>query len=320
MKKEINDNKDIEKAEDTENKEDIEKEQHEKTEEPVKEKIVPAADEKKEAAKPIGKENFFKKRREKEVFDKEAWKPKTDLGRKVKSGEIKDIGEILDKGCRILESAIVEVLLPELESDLLMIGQSKGKFGGGQRRVFKQTQKKTQEGNKPHFSTLAVVGNKNGFVGIGYGTSKETVPAREKALRKAKLNIIKVRRGNGSWESDSTEPTSIPFAVEGRCSGVKIKLFPAPKGTGLSIEPECAKMLELAGIKDIRSKTLSRRKTKINIIKACFYALKQLSKIKLTDEQKALVGVVEGKISPEKDQEIQDEASQKQIMETVAEE
>ena len=80
---------------------------------------------------------------------------------------------------------IVDILLPNLETDLLLIGQSKGKFGGGQRRVFRQTQKKTREGNKPKFSTIAIAGNKDGYVGIGYGKSKETVPAREKAFRSA---------------------------------------------------------------------------------------------------------------------------------------
>ena len=54
--------------------------------------------------------------------------------------------------------------------------------------------RKTAEGNKPHFAALAVVGNKNGYVGIGYGKARETVPAREKAVRNAKLNVIKIRR------------------------------------------------------------------------------------------------------------------------------
>ena len=98
----------------------------------------------------------------KRAFDAEGWKPKTDIGKKVKSGEIKDIGEILDKGWKMLEPEIADALLPNLDIDLLMIGQAKGKFGGGQRRVFKQTQKKTQEGNKPKFATFAVAGNSNG--------------------------------------------------------------------------------------------------------------------------------------------------------------
>src|SRR3989338_6609376 len=133
--------------------------------------------------------------REKRMIDREKWKPKTSIGKKVWDGSITDIDYLIDNGIKILEPEITDLLLANLETDLLLIGQSKGKFGGGKRRVFKQTQKKTQEGNKPKFATLAVVGNKDGYVGIGYGKSKETVPARETAIRQAKLNVFKVVRG-----------------------------------------------------------------------------------------------------------------------------
>jgi hypothetical protein len=73
----------------------------------------------------------------------EGWKPKTSLGKKVHSGEINDIDTILDNGMRILEPQITDMLMPGLQKELLLIGQSKGKFGGGSRRIFKQTQKKT---------------------------------------------------------------------------------------------------------------------------------------------------------------------------------
>lgn len=214
-------------------------------------------------------------------FGKEGWKPKTLLGKKVKNGEISNIDQILDKRDRILEYQIVDILLPNLSTDLLLIGQSKGKFGGGQKRVFKQTQKKTQEGNKPHFATMAVVGNEDGYIGVGYGKSKETVPAREKAIRSAKLNIIKIRRGCGSWQCGCDAPHTIPFTVEGKCGSVIIKLMPAPRGTGLCIEEKCQKILKLAGIKDIWSKTLGQTRTKINMVNACFNALKNLMEIKV---------------------------------------
>ncbi|MFH1592538.1 MAG: 30S ribosomal protein S5 [Candidatus Woesearchaeota archaeon] len=214
-------------------------------------------------------------------FDVESWKPKTEIGRKVKAGEIKTFEEVLAIGHKILEWEIVEVLMPDLQSELLSVGQSKGKFGGGKRSIWKQTQKKTQEGNKPKFATMAVVGNKKGYVGIGYGKSKETVPAREKAIRNAKLNMISIRFGCGSWEGDPSGNNSIPFAVEGKCGSVRMKLIPAPKGTSLIVEKECAKVLELAGIKDIYSKTFGHTKTKLNLIKACFNALENLSKTRI---------------------------------------
>lgn len=229
-------------------------------------------------------------------FDASSWNPKTELGRKVKNGEIKDIDEILDNGMKILEPEIVDMLIPGLESDLILVGQSKGKFGGGKRTIWRQTQKKTMEGNKPSFGAMAVVGNKNGYVGLGMGKARETVPAREKALRRAKLNIIKIRRGSGSWVDDSGTPNSIPIKQTGRCGSVSLTLIPAPRGTNLCVESECKKLLRLAGIKDIYSKSYGHTTTKINMLKACFDALQKVSKAKLQDDYKKLTGTVDGKL------------------------
>ena len=112
----------------------------------------------------------------KKGFDREAWKPRTELGKKVKAGEINLMSGVIDTGKKILEPEIVDALLPNLESEFINIGQSKGKFGGGKRSIWRQTQKKTKEGNKPKFSTLIVVGNRNGYVGLGRGKAKETMP------------------------------------------------------------------------------------------------------------------------------------------------
>jgi len=219
-------------------------------------------------------------RREEQGFDKDAWTPKTSLGKKVKEGKI-TLDEILESGIRIMEPEIVDALVPNLESELLLIGQAKGKFGGGQRRVFKQTQKKTNEGNKPSFATFVVVGDKKGLVGLGYGKARETVPAREKAIRNAKLNVMKIRKGCGSWQCGCKESHSIPFAVEGKCGSVRVKLMPAPKGTGLIVESECQQVLSKAGIQDVWSRTLGQTKTKINLIKACQQALTKLGTTKI---------------------------------------
>ncbi len=231
--------------------------------------------------------------------NKLAWKAKTSLGKKVLSGEITELSKILDQGQKILEPEIIDVLLPNAQTDLLLIGQSKGKFGGGQKRVFKTTQKKTKEGNKPKFATFGVVGNEDGFVGIGYGKSKETVPAREKAFRRAKLNIMKIRRGCGSWRCNCGESHSIPFKIEGKCGSSIISIMPAPKGTGLKVEKECAKILKLAGIKDAWSKTHGQTKTKINLVKACDKALKQLTETKIMSKHIEQLGIVAGGVQPE---------------------
>lgn len=226
----------------------------------------------------------------KKEFNLENWQPKTEIGRKVKSGEITSIDEILSSGKRILETEIVDYLVPNIQVELLLVGQSKGKFGGGKRSIWRQTQKKTSEGNKPKFATFALVGNKDGYVGIGFGKSRETMPAREKAIRNAKLNLIKVKRGCGSWACGCGKDHSIPFKTEGKSSSVKLRLMPAPKGTKLTVEKECQKILEFAGIKDIYSKT-SKSKTKMGLIKACFESLKNLSKVKVKQQHAIRLGI-----------------------------
>ena len=207
------------------------------------------------------------------------WEPKTQLGRDVKNGKIKDIDEILNGGKKILESEIVDSLL-NLKSDLIAIGQSKGKFGGGKRRAWRQTQRKTQEGNIPSFSTISVMGDENGHVGIGSGKAKETLPARDKSIRKAKINVFKVHRGCSSFDCSCSELHTIPFIVNGKSGGVRITLMPAPQGTGLVVANELKKVLKFAGIKDIYSKTFGKKRTTFNIVKACIDALKKTGKDK----------------------------------------
>jgi small subunit ribosomal protein S5 len=202
------------------------------------------------------------------------WEPKTKLGKDVKDGKITNIDEILGKNLKILEEQIVDSLLI-LKSDLVSIGQAKGKFGGGKRRAWRQTQRKTEEGNRLTFSTLSVVGDENGHVGIGIGKSTETLPARDKALRKAKLNIMKVKRACSSFNCSCTEPHTIPFKITGKAGSVRVIFTPAPQGTGLVVAGELKKILKLAGIKDIYSKTFGKKRTTFNLIKACINALKK---------------------------------------------
>ncbi len=218
-------------------------------------------------------------REEREKLDR--WVPKTELGREVRAGKIKHIEEIFKSGRKIMEAEIVDLLLPGLKSDLMFIGQAKGKFGGGKRRAWRQTQKKTEEGNVLTFSVMAIVGDSKGHVGIGYGRSAETLPAREKAIRKAKLNIQKIARGCASYDCSCEELHSIPVATDGKCSSVFIKLMPAPQGTGLVAGNEMKRILRLAGIKDVYSKTFGKSRTTINAAKACMDALTKLGEFKI---------------------------------------
>ncbi len=201
------------------------------------------------------------------------WQPKTKLGKLVKEGKMKDIDEILVK-YKVLEPEIVDSLI-KIRSDLLAIGQAKGKFGGGKRRVWRQTQKKTKEGNVPTFACLSIVGDEAGHVGAGYGKAKETLPAKTKAIRDAKLKVFKIERGCGSFDCSCSEPHSLPFKVEGKCGSVRIILMPAPQGTGLAVGDEVNKILKLAGVRDIYGKTFGQTRSTINLAKACILALKK---------------------------------------------
>lgn len=241
------------------------------------------------------KKRVQKNRRPRAPPVEKEWIPTTQMGKLVKDGKVNDIDQILGKGQRIFEAGIVQHLLPDAKTELLFIGQAKGKFGGGQKRAFKQTQKKTPEGNKPSFASYAIHGNEDGYVGGGYGKSKDTVPSREKAMRNAKLNIFKIRRGCGSWECGCKEPHSIPFTVEGKMGSVIVRLMPAPKGKGLIVEKQCQQILKAAGIKDVWSKTFGQTKQKQNLIKACLKALQQLSERKIQPRHHEQLGVCEGK-------------------------
>ena len=82
--------------------------------------------------------------------------------------------------------------------------------------------------------------------------------------------------------------------VEGKCGSVKIRLIPAPRGTGLSIEKECGKILKAGGIKDVWCKTSGKTGTKANLIYACFDALKNITNVKFQQKDEDTLGIVEG--------------------------
>jgi len=211
----------------------------------------------------------------------DSWIPRTELGRAVRAGKVNNIDEVLAEGRKIMEPEIVDLLIPGLHTDTLFIGQAKGKFGGGKRRAFRQTQKKTKEGNVLTFGVMAVVGDGHGHIGIGYGRAAETLPAKEKAIRKAKLNVVKIPRGCASYDCSCDEEHSIPFTVKGKCSSVEVKLMPAPQGTGLVIGDEMKKILRAVGIKDIYSRCSGKVKTTFNTAKACMEALNKLGEVQI---------------------------------------
>lgn len=195
----------------------------------------------------------------------EDWVPRTRLGRLVADGKIKTLDEALASDLPLKEPEIVDVLLPDLEDDVLEITM---------------VQRMTDSGRRTKFRVTAVVGNRNGYVGIGTGKASQVAPAIQKAINNAKLNIFKVQRGCGSWECGCGGEHSLPFKVTGSAGSVRVTLIPGPKGLGIVAGDVAKRVIELAGVKDVWSFTKGQTKTTVNFAKATYEALKKTMYVK----------------------------------------
>merc|ERR1712125_21167 len=92
------------------------------------------------------------------------------------------------------------------------------------------------------------------------------------AITAAKLNVSPVRRGY--WGRKGNLPHTVPCKVTGKCGSVRVRLIPAPRGTGLVSSPAGKKLMHMAGIEDCYTSTRGHSRTMGNLIKAMFYALK----------------------------------------------
>lgn len=217
---------------------------------------------------------------EEQEAEEEIWNPETKLGRKVARGEITDIHEALRAGERLMEPEIVDELV-DLEEEVILIGGTPGKGGGKRRTVSKRTARMHKSGARYSTKSMTVLGDRNSVVGIGTAHANDTRAAIESASRNAKLNLIQVRKGCGSWECACGTPHSLPFQVEGKSGSVSVTLKPAPKGIGLAASDDLAKMLELAGYEDVWVQTRGQTRTRENLIKAAFNALEKMNEMKV---------------------------------------
>ncbi|MBI5072714.1 30S ribosomal protein S5 [Candidatus Woesearchaeota archaeon] len=208
------------------------------------------------------------------------WKPRTELGKKVFSGEITSLDEVFERGMTIKEPEIVDRLLPNLAKEIIFMGGSPGKGGGVRRTSTRRTARMHRSGRRYRISACVVVGSP-GFLGMGKATGTEHSVAIEKALQAAKLNIIPIKRGCGSWECGCGGNHSIPIKISGKSCAITVELYPAPKGLGLCIGGEMRKLLQIAGIEDIWSKVFGDTRTRLNYAIAIFNAFKNLNKIKI---------------------------------------
>ena len=199
-----------------------------------------------------------------QTVDLDSWVPRTEVGRMVKDGTIASIYDIFRDSFRIDDVRVVDFLVPNLTETVLDVGR---------------VQRQTDAGRKTLFVATAGVGNNNGIAGVAQAKAAGVGTAIRNAIVLAKLNIVPVKRGCGSWECTCNNPHSIPFQVEGKIGSVRVVLKPAPKGLGLVIGDVAKSVLELAGISDIWSKTFGDTRTTQNFCKATFEALRATYRI-----------------------------------------
>ncbi|MFH1472266.1 MAG: 30S ribosomal protein S5 [Nanoarchaeota archaeon] len=241
----------------------------------------------------------FQKRMERSPVDLSKWIPRTDLGRKVMNGEIKSIHQIFELGHVIREPEIIDYLFPTLSEEIIYIGGMPGKGGGKMRTPLRITTRMHRSGRRRTIHALMAVGNKNGVVGIGYAIGKDAKSAIEKAGKQARLSVMLVRRGCGSWECNCCGTHSIPFKALGKRGSVKVTLIPAPKGIELGVADEIKKVMRLAGIRDLWMKSRGDTGTRVNFVLAVFEAFRNLNKLKADDEAAKVTGMKLGIIDAE---------------------
>jgi small subunit ribosomal protein S5 len=123
-------------------------------------------------------------------------------------------------------------------------------------------------GRRFSFSALMIVGDKRGRVGYGLGKAKEVPEAIRKATQAAQKNLVKVPLDRGT----------IPHETLGEFDAGKILFKPAAQGTGVKAAGACRTILELAGVRDVLTKSL-RGTNPHNVVKATFKALEQLRSV-----------------------------------------
>ena len=196
----------------------------------------------------------------------ESWQPLTKLGKLVKEGKITSIDEIFENNYKIQEPFIVDALIPNLQTQVLYT---------------RPVQKQTAAGELTRFEALVIVGDKNGHIGVGLGKGRQTRNAINKATLDAKLNLIPVIRGCGSFECSCDRPHSVPYICEGESGSVRIKLIPAPYGVGLVCGEFIKPIFNLAGISDIWTWTKGNTSNRINFALSLYNAFKNLYKFSL---------------------------------------
>jgi len=207
------------------------------------------------------------------------WDPKTRLGKIIRSGKITNMKDALETGLPLRESEIVDLLLPDIQDEVIDVNM---------------VQRMTDSGRRVRFVITVAVGNNDGYVGLGQAKGKEVGSSIRKAIENAKVNIIEIRRGCGSWECGCGKPHTVPYAIKGKSGSVEIVFKPAPQGIGLATGDVAKKMLKLAGIKDCWAFTNGKTKTTVNYAKAVYDALQKNTQMRVMNNEIRKIGILSG--------------------------
>merc|ERR1712070_799644 len=191
--------------------------------------------------------------------DEKEWVPATKLGRLVKDGKISSIEDIFLHSLPIKEPEIIDhFFAPGTLKDEMM--------------KIHPVQKMTSAGQTNRFVCYVLVGDMNGHIGLGAKCAKEVATAIRGGIISAKMNLIPVRRGY--WGNRIGFPHTVPMKVAGKCGSVRVRLIPAPRGSGVVGSPVLKKMLQFAGVSDCFSCSCGHTRSKGNFMKATLNALK----------------------------------------------
>jgi len=191
-------------------------------------------------------------------YYQEEWIPKTRLGKLVSEGQVTTFDEALKSGLPIKEPGLVSALFPNLEDEVLDINM---------------VQRMTDSGRRVKFRTTVIVGNRDGYIGLGEGKNVQVGMAIKKGIDSAKLNLFRINRGCGSWECGCGLPHTVPYEVTGEAGSVRIVLMPTPRGLGIAAGGTAKKVMDMAGIKDVWTRTSGSTRTTLNFAMATYNAL-----------------------------------------------
>lgn len=213
---------------------------------------------------------------------------------------MKDETSTVEKDAEVTDTVVTDTVLPVVEGvtpeTVEKAMPRRRDDGGGKRRERTRRAPRREARTKPEFdqkivslrrvtrvvaggrrfsfSVCVVAGNRKGSVGVGQGKATDTPLAIEKAFRDAKKNMIQV---------NTTGEMSIPHEVEAKYAASRVKIMPA-KGKGISAGSSVRTVLELAGLKEISAKLLSRSKNSTNNAYAAIEALRKLSRTKIRNK------------------------------------